>query len=110
MNASHAVGVFHVGCDESCTCTGDGAVSCGPRCHAPLHRAGASPDAKDPLCVEQFVDGDECCVVITCAGTSEDESVDLDDGAGAAGNSSESRGPCRGIKVRLDRNACLVSL
>lgn len=81
LNASHPVGHFFVGCDSSCECSADGAVECGPRCALPFHRAGSWGD--DPLCVEQFVDDDKCCVIVTCAGNAE-----LDD----------EESPCHGIE------------
>eukprot|EP00095_Tigriopus_kingsejongensis_P003971 maker-scaffold310_size212938-snap-gene-0.11 protein:Tk03971 transcript:maker-scaffold310_size212938-snap-gene-0.11-mRNA-1 annotation:"conserved hypothetical protein" len=80
QNQSYPVGVFTLGCEATCQCNRDGSVVCGERCHSPLHRSGAWAD--DPLCVEQFVDGDDCCVVITCAGNAEGENPE---------------GPCSGI-------------
>ena len=78
-NASRPVGAFHLGCNSTCTCDGDGSVVCGQRCQPPFHQSGSR--ANDPLCVEQFVD--ECCVVITCAGNAK----------------NEEEGPCTGILV-----------
>eukprot|EP00096_Caligus_rogercresseyi_P011409 TRINITY_DN4478_c0_g1_i1.p1 TRINITY_DN4478_c0_g1~~TRINITY_DN4478_c0_g1_i1.p1 ORF type:complete len:1447 (-),score=380.43 TRINITY_DN4478_c0_g1_i1:293-4633(-) len=75
-NASYPIGIFNIGCESSCTCSKDGTVECGERCKHPLYKSGAL--ANDPLCVEQFVDNDECCVVATCAGND--------------------KGPCEGIK------------
>ena len=73
-NASRPVGHFFDGCDSSCECAGDGSVECGPRCALPFHRAGSWGD--DPLCVEQFLDDDKCCVVVTCAaGNAEQDDV-----------------------------------
>lgn len=80
-NSTHAVGSFSIGCDKKCECLSSGKVKCGPRCEAPFHRSGTSAD--DPLCVEQFVDGEECCVIITCAG-----------------NAEEPESPCTDIEVR----------
>ena len=50
-----------------------------------VHRAGSWGD--DPLCVEQFVDDDKCCVIVTCAGNAE-----LDD----------EESPCHGIEVNRE--------
>ncbi len=61
-------------------CSSDGGVDCGPRCTLPFFRAGAYND--DPLCVEQFVDGDDCCVIITCAGNAGGDGDDGDGGGG----------------------------
>ena len=86
QDQSYPVGLFNQGCEASCTCDRDGSVTCGERCQLPLHRSGSW--ANDPLCVEQFVDGDDCCVVITCAGNSEGE---------------DEEGPCSGITVGNSR-------
>ena len=77
------MGTFNVGCDMTCTCNPNGKVDCLPRCIPPFHRSGAF--SNDPLCVEQFVDEDDCCVVITCA-----SNADL---------SPES--PCTSIQVKI---------
>lgn len=77
---SYPVGIFTLGCEATCQCNRDGSVACSDRCEPPLHRSGAW--ANDPLCVEQFVDDDDCCVVITCAGNAEGENPE---------------GPCSGI-------------
>ena len=83
-NASRPVGHFFDGCDSSCECAGDGSVECGPRCALPFHRAGSWGD--DPLCVEQFLDDDKCCVVVTCATAG---NAELGGGVGS---------PCHGIE------------
>ncbi|XP_040573010.1 uncharacterized protein sas isoform X2 [Lepeophtheirus salmonis] len=75
-NASYPIGIFNIECETSCNCAEDGTVECGERCKHPLYKSGALEN--DPLCVEQFVDDDECCVVATCAGND--------------------KGPCEGIK------------
>ena len=38
-NASRPVGIFHLGCENTCHCArSDGHVVCGPRCEPPFHR------------------------------------------------------------------------
>ena len=80
-NASYGVGTFKVGCDFACDCNARGQVKCGDLCKPPFHRKGFTDG--DPLCVEQFVEGEDCCVIVTCA-----DSAD----------SSSSSGPCQGIQ------------
>lgn len=81
-NASHPVGVFHVGCEASCTCSRDGDVTCQDRCQPPYHLRGRGR-GRDPLCLEQPVENEECCIILTCAGNA---STGGDDG-----------NPCKGI-------------
>ncbi len=80
-NQAYGVGLFNVACDLSCECFNNGTVKCDKRCRPPYHKQGTT--AGDPLCVEQSVDGDDCCVIVTCAGTSVDDGHD---------------GPCSDIK------------
>lgn len=79
---AYGVGHFEVGCDHSCECLANGTVTCGARCKPPLHKIGDT--AGDPLCVEQPLPGDECCVIVTCAGN--------------AGDADGEDGPCSGIQ------------
>ena len=78
---AYAVGPFDVQCDQSCQCYTNGTVDCGSRCKPPLDKIGATDG--DPLCVEQPVPGDACCVVVTCAGSAISDGHD---------------GPCSGIE------------
>jgi len=105
-NSSYGVGSFDVGCEFSCRCDEQGQVECGPRCDLPLHRSGAYR-AGDPLCVEYFVEGDECCVVVTCADGSGSGGLPAGAGSGVVGSAGLPGGaggiggggsPCRGIK------------
>jgi len=69
-SSSYAVGTFFVGCDSACECDEQGEVTCSERCQAPLHRRGVFAD--DILCVERPVDESNCCVLVHCAGTAQD--------------------------------------
>ena len=62
---AHPLGTFFLGCQEACECDETGRVSCSERCPAPLARRGAG-SGDSPLCVEQPVEGSECCVVVEC--------------------------------------------
>lgn len=68
--SSYAVGTFFVDCESACECDESGKVSCTERCQAPLHRRGVFED--DILCVERPVDESNCCVLVHCAGTAQD--------------------------------------
>ena len=87
-DSSYAVGNFNFGCEFSCNCKSDGQVKCNDRCQPPFHPIGTT--AGDPLCVEQSVDGDDCCVVIVCSNHA------------AGGPGHDENGPCGAIKVNYE--------
>ena len=83
--AAYAVGPFNIDCDLSCVCNPNGQVSCDDRCRAPFHPIGTT--SGDPLCVEQPVDGDGCCVTIICSNHA------------PGSDGSDEHSPCTEIKV-----------
>ena len=78
---ARGLGQFNVGCDQSCQCYSNGTVRCDTRCKPPLHKIGATAD--DKFCVEQPIEGDDCCVEVTCSGSTVNNAND---------------GPCSDIK------------
>ena len=85
-DSSYALGTFNIGCDFSCECKHDGQVSCNDRCRPPFHPIGTT--AGDPLCVEQPVEGDGCCVTMICSNHA------------PGSDGSHEHGPCKEIKVK----------
>ena len=94
-DSSYALGTFNIGCDFSCECKHDGQVSCNDRCRPPFHPIGTT--AGDPLCVEQPVEGDGCCVTIICSNHA------------PGSDGSHEHGPCKEIKVKTE-SRCIITL
>ncbi|XP_046628551.1 putative epidermal cell surface receptor [Neodiprion virginianus] len=73
-NETYAPGSHVYGnCEERCVCSNDGKITdCRPlTCAPPFFRAGR--EIGDPLCQENSIPGDPCCVAIVCAQDSETE-------------------------------------
>ena len=83
--SAYAVGPFNIDCELTCLCNPNGQVSCDDRCRAPFHPIGTT--SGDPLCVEQPVDGDGCCVTIICSNHA------------PGSDGSDEHSPCTSIKV-----------
>ena len=83
--SAYAVGAFNIDCELSCLCKPNGQVTCDDRCRAPFHPIGTT--SGDPLCVEQPVDGDGCCVTIICSNHA------------PGSDGSDEHSPCTAIKV-----------
>ena len=92
QGSSYALGTFNIGCDFSCQCNSDGQVSCNTRCRPPFHPIGTT--AGDPLCVEQSVAGDGCCVTIICSNHA------------PGSDGTDEHGPCKEIKVSIGIYTC----